>query len=63
MGRLSDDAGAPFVGDETVVEAYYDIAVTPWFHVKPDLQRVFNPSGDPTLRDAWVATLRLTIVF
>ncbi len=60
---FSDDAGSPFVGDETVVEAYYDIAVTPWFHVKPDIQHVSNPSGDPTLRDAWVATLRLTFVF
>ena len=60
---FSDDVNAGFEGDETVVEAYYDFAITPWCHVKPDLQYVSTPAGDPTLGDAWVGTLRVTIVF
>jgi len=60
---FSDDPASGFVGDETVVEAYYDFAVTPWCHVKPDLQYISNPGGDPSLDDAWVGTLRVTIVF
>jgi porin len=60
---FSDDPASGFVGDETVVEAYYDFALTPWCHIKPDLQFISNPSGDASIDDAWVGTLRVTIVF
>jgi porin len=36
------------IGDDQAVELFYNIAVTPWFNVAPDLQVVF-PARDETL--------------
>lgn len=33
------------VGDETVIEAFYRVHITPWFYMQPDVQFVMNPSG------------------
>lgn len=36
------------IGDDHVVECFYNIAVTPWFHLTPDLQ-VLVPAREQTL--------------
>jgi len=62
LAVLSDEAGAGFDGDETAIEAFYKVQVSPAFSLKPDLQFVVNPGGDPSLDDALVATLRAELV-
>ncbi len=59
---LSSADGAGFVGDETAIELLYKVQLTPAISVKPDLQYIVNPGGDPSLEDALVATLRVEIV-
>jgi porin len=60
----TSNASVPaFVGlhDEWGVEAFYNIAVTPWAQVTPDIQYIDGARGlaDP----AWIMGLRLKIVF
>lgn len=59
---FSSDAGFAEDG-ETVLELFYRIARTPWASIKPDIQYIFDPSGDPAVDDAIVATLRVTVAF
>lgn len=48
-------------GGETTIEATYR-AVLPWgLAVQPDLQYVIHPGGNPGVRDALVAGVRLTL--
>ncbi|MSR40395.1 MAG: hypothetical protein EXS10_00615 [Phycisphaerales bacterium] len=61
-----DFASGANLGDgsnETMVECYYDVAVTPWFRLKPDMQFVFDPSGDSTVDTSVIFTLRATVTF
>ncbi|MGN6505949.1 MAG: carbohydrate porin [Tepidisphaeraceae bacterium] len=61
---FSDAAGAPFTRDsETNVEAYYNFQATTYLSIKPDLQYIVHPGGDAALKDALVATLRVTVAF
>ncbi len=61
--RLSDEPGAGFTDDaELAVELFYKLQLTPYLSFKPDLQYIANPGG-AGLDDAWVATLRLELVF
>ncbi|MBK7405976.1 MAG: carbohydrate porin [Phycisphaerales bacterium] len=48
---------------ETALELYYLIALTPWASIKPDIQYILDPSGDPAVDDAIVATLRISVSF
>lgn len=50
-------------GSETTLESYYGFALTPAVCVKPDLQFIINPGGDPSIENALVATLRVTVAF
>lgn len=60
--ELSSDPGAGFSEpDETAFELFYGFEPLPWLRVKPDLQYVRNPGGDAALKDAWIATLRVTL--
>jgi porin len=62
--HLSDEPGAGFTAaQETVFEAYYNIEVTPWLHVSPDVQFIANPGGLHETRDATVVGVRLHITF
>lgn len=62
--RLSEATGAGFGEDwEVAVEGFYNFQVTPYLSVKPDLQYIVHPGGDPTLKDALVATVRVTLAF
>jgi len=58
---LSDASGSGFAGDETGIELFYRLAITPFLTLKPDLQGVSNPSGDTTVDDALVLILRIEI--
>ena len=46
---------------ETAIELFYDFAVTPAFHIKPDIQFFLEPSGGS--EDSVVGTLRCTLIF
>jgi porin len=59
-GGLSDHAGFS-AGFERVVEVYYNVQVTPWLHISPDLQVVSNPGGDEKNGDAVVAGIRVQL--
>jgi porin len=63
--HLSDELGPivrRFVEDEQGVEMYYNIAVTPWLHVSPDLQ-VIDPGKGRDSDTAVVAGIRMRIDF
>ncbi|MFA6133100.1 MAG: carbohydrate porin [Phycisphaerae bacterium] len=47
---------------ETALELYYNIEVTPWLHISPDVQYIFNPGGDAG-NDAVVVGMRVLIAF
>jgi porin len=61
----------PVRGAETFVELTYQVQLTPWLQLQPDLQYVFNPGagvanpGSPGARigDEFVAGLRANITF
>ena len=61
--RFTGDDPAAFPrGNETVFEAYYDLRVTPWFVLKPDVQFIMNPGAGDT-PNAVVLSLRAEITF
>jgi porin len=61
QGRLSRDAGFA-EGHETVIEAYYRVAVAPWLDLTPSVQHVINPGGGGT-DDATLVGLRFQASF
>ena len=50
---------------ETILETFYNVQVTPWFLIQPDIQYISQPSPDSTqsIPGAFVFTMRLTFVF
>lgn len=58
---LSSEAG--FDHDETVFEVFYRWQLTPWASVKPDIQYILRPGGDPDIDDALVAGVRFEVSF
>jgi porin len=63
--NINDDINPVFgLNSEQGVEAYYNIEITPWFHITPDLQIIVNPGGGFQNRDvAIVYGLRAQINF
>lgn len=69
--NISDDlrraerlASAPVLSDyELAVELTYQIDVTPWLGIQPDLQWIRHPGGSRALDDALVVGLRTRITF
>lgn len=59
---LSKDAGY-YDRQETVIEVYYNIEVTPWLHISPSVQHIINAGGDAMGHDATVLGLRAQIDF
>jgi porin len=64
--QWSDDlkagvAPALTVADETGVEFFYNLAVTPWFRVSADLQWI-DPAN-ARFADAWIGMLRASVFF
>ncbi|MCY2925585.1 MAG: carbohydrate porin [Planctomycetota bacterium] len=62
QGLLSRQAGFTR-SKETVLEWFYNIEITPWLHVAPDVQYIFNPGGDASARDAVVVGMRVQVSF
>ncbi len=60
---LSDANGSPYPGNETSLEFFYQVQITPCVSVTPDLQVIFDPSGDSNIDTAVVGQLRLIISF
>jgi porin len=64
-------AYTPVRSAETFVEATYQVQVTPWWQIQPDIQYVFNPGAgiadpeDPTqkIKNEFVVGLRTNITF
>lgn len=61
--NLSDAEGAEFENDEYLMEAFYAVQVTGWFSVKPSIQYIWNPGGDPEIDDALVGAVRFEVSF
>ena len=62
--------GAPWLGNETVLEATWQIALTQWWMLQPDIQLILNPGagmpsarGTTPLKKAVIGGLRTTITF
>ncbi len=49
--------------EELALELVWKVQVTPWLVVRPDLQYVVHPGGDPALDDAFVGMLRFDVTF
>jgi porin len=60
---LSDAEGSPYEGNETALEVTYRIQVTPAVVIRPDVQFIFDPSGDPTIENAIVGAVRFEVAF
>jgi len=60
---LSDADGAGYPEDETVLEGFYKIQLTPWCFVKPDIQYVWNPGGASDVDNALVGAVRFQVSF
>ncbi|MEM0914246.1 MAG: carbohydrate porin [Planctomycetota bacterium] len=63
LADLSDASGAGFDGDETAIDAYYRVQLTPAAFVQPELQYVVNPSGDSRADDAFIGSVRVGVAF
>ena len=61
--ELTDDPEAGFDGDETAVDLYYRAQLTERLAVQPEVHYIAEPSGDPALDDALVASLRAILSF
>jgi porin len=62
--------GSPVLGNETVLEATWQIAMTPWWMLQPDLQIILNPGAGMSsagitrpLKQAVIGGLRTIITF
>ena len=58
-GTFSHDI--PRTTTETVLEANYQITVSAWFSVTPDLQYVIRPSGRSAFGNALVVGVQLAM--
>lgn len=56
-------ANAGFAEDETAIEVFYKLQLTPFLSVTPDLQYIVHPSGDPAVNNALVGILRFVVDF
>ncbi len=54
-------ANAPLEESEVAVELTYRARLTPWLAVQPTLQHVIHPGFEPSLRNAWIGTVRLEL--
>lgn len=48
---------------ETGYELYYNIQITPWLHLTPDFQYIYQPGGSRDADDAFVVALRARVTF
>jgi len=55
--------GDETTGDESVIEAYYNIQVTPWMTFGPSIQYISNPGGTAATNDTTVLGFRMQLSF
>ena len=50
---------------EAILEGFYNVQITPWFAVQPDIQYISQPSSveASNIPGAWLLTVRLSFVF
>lgn len=60
---LSDRPAADYARNETAFEAFYRWPALGFLTLRPDLQYIASPAGDPALSDAVVGTLRVEVAF
>jgi porin len=48
---------------ETVIEANYQVTLTNWLSITPDIQYVIRPSGSSAIKNALVLGAQVAIVF
>ena len=61
---ITDDINPAFgLNSEQGVEMYYNIEITPWCHVTPDLQVIVDPGGSSKQDTAIVYGLRVQVTF
>jgi len=53
----------PSVSAETVLEANYQVSVTPWLSVTPDVQYIIKPSGSSNIPNALAVGAQLSVTF
>jgi porin len=59
----NQDRGGPSLGGEETVEVDYQVQITPWLAIQPDIQAIFNPNGDAGRNTILVLGIRSIIVF
>ena len=57
------EAGLPTQGVETIIELNYQIELTRFAYLRPDMQYIFNPNGDNEIDDAFVVGFELGVRF
>ena len=62
QGFLSNSAGFS-ASHETIAELYYNVKITPWLNITPNIQHVTNPGGNETVNDAVVLGVRVQMTF
>lgn len=60
--EISASGGIPG-GSQTVLEVTYQIEITPWFLLQPDLQFLIQPAGQSDLPNSLALGARATLVF
>ncbi len=64
LANISDNLNPAFgLNSEQGVEAYYNIEITPWCHITPDLQVIVDPGGSSRHDVAIVYGLRMQMNF
>jgi porin len=64
QGVFSNKAAATYTADyESVLEAYYNVQVSPWWNVSPSIQYIANPGGADGVTDAMVVGVRSQMAF
>lgn len=67
INGANDGAGNAFFGNETAMEIFYKIQLTPAIVLRPDFQYIWNPSGalanTAANNDTLVGTIRIEITF
>lgn len=61
-GSLREEGSSP-IGAEMVLEFTYQVRLTNWLIVQPDLQYIINPGGTTDFENALVIGARAAVTF
>ncbi|HYG23626.1 MAG TPA: carbohydrate porin [Verrucomicrobiae bacterium] len=60
---ITSPADAALHRNETCVEWFYSFQATSFIVLQPDMQWIVNPGGGEGRAEAWITTLRVTLIF